>query len=154
MYNNINNNERNNLTIDSLMPTNNHVNYSSGKLDISCISRDKFINDVPEKNFNSDILLKNIKKKRQDIRNMYVNCYNLCCEQIKEADSIGLTDIIFELPTAMFIGNNDCKDIDIIKYINENLMKQKLNTYILNTRKLFITWKFIELNKEIFKSYS
>ena len=49
-----------NLTIDNLMPAKNTVNYSAGKLDISCISRDKFINDVPEKEFDSDVLLKNI----------------------------------------------------------------------------------------------
>jgi len=152
MYNNINNN--NNLTIDSLMPTSNHVNYSNGKLDISCISKNKFINDIPEKNFNSDILLKNINKKKQNIKNTCVNCYNLCCEQIKEADNLGLTDLIFELPTSMFIGNNDCSDIEIIEYINDNLIKQKLNTYILNSHKLFITWKFIELNKQINKLLS
>ena len=144
----------NKLTIDNLMPTNNSTNYSNGKLDISCIARDKFINDTPEKDFNSDVLLKNIKKRRINIRNTYVNCYNLCCEKIKEADNIGLTDIIFELPTAMFISNVDCKDIEILKYIDDNLKKQKLNTYIINNRKLFITWKFIELNKEYLNNLS
>ena len=143
-----------NLTIDNLMPAKNNANYSNGKLDISCISRDKFINDVPEKDFNSDILLKNIKKRRTNIRNTYVNSYNLCCEKIKEADDIGLTDIIFELPTAMFITNTDCSDVNIIKYIDINLRKERLNTYIINNRKIFVTWKFIELNKEVFRFYS
>jgi len=138
-----------NLTIDNLIPpSNNSINYSSGKLDINCISRDKFINDTPEQNFNSDVLLKNIKKKRNNIRNIFVNSYNLCCEKIKEADNMSLTDIIFELPISMFISNPDCKYIDIINYIDNNLKKQKLNTYIINNRKIFITWKFIELNKE------
>jgi hypothetical protein len=140
----------NNLTIDNLIPpSNNSINYSSGKLNIDCISRDKFINDVPSKDFNSDDLLKNIKKKRMNIRNTYVNCYNLCCEKIKEADNLGLTDIIFELPISMFISNPDCKDREIINYIDNNLKKQRLNTYIIDNRKIFITWKFIELNKEI-----
>ena len=89
-----------------------------------------------------------------NIRNTYVKCYNLCCEKIKEANDIGLTDIIFELPTAMFITNTDCSDVNIIKYIDINLRKEKLNTYIINNRKIFVTWKFIELNKEVFRFYS
>lgn len=138
------------MTIDKLMPSNN-VSYTNGKMDIESIAKDKFINDTPEQNFNSDVLLKNIKKKRQKLRNTLVNTYNLCCEKIKEADSIGLTDLIFELPELMFLSFNECRDIDIINYISINLRKQKLNTYVVNSKKLFITWKFLELNKEIQK---
>lgn len=139
-----------NITIDKLMPANN-VSYTNGKMDIESIAKDKFINDTPEQNFNSDVLLKNIKKKRQKLRNTLVNTYNLCCDKIKEADSIGLTDLIFELPEIMFLSFSECRDIDIINYISNNLRKQKLNTYIINNKKLFITWKFLELNKEFEK---
>lgn len=77
-----------------------------------------------------------------------VRSYNLCCEKIKEANDIGLTDLIFELPEVALLTYTECKDIDIIEYISKNLQKQQLNTYIINSKKLFITWKFLELNKE------
>ena len=93
-------------------------------------------------------------KRRLKVRAKLVEMYNLCCEKIKEADDMGLTDIIFELPTSMFLINTDCVDIEIIKYIDNNLRKQKLNTYVVNSKKLFITWKFLELNKEIQKLYN
>ena len=137
-----------NLTIDNLMPAKNNVNYSNGKLDISCISRDKFINDVPEKEFDSDVLLKNIKKRRLEIRNTYVKCYNLCCEKILDAENTGLTDLIFKLPETTFIDFNGCKDIDIIDYIAKKLKQNKLDVLIMKNDTIFITWKFIELNFE------
>ena len=139
------------MTIDMLMPSSSNTYLQKGKIDINSISKDKFINDEPDINFDSGVLLKSIQKKREKIRAIFVTSYNLCCEKIKEADALHLTDLIFELPNMVSMSNIYCKDIDIIRYISEKLKKEKLNTYIIDNKKIFITWKFIELNKELNK---
>jgi hypothetical protein len=136
------------MTIDKLMPGSYSSYLNKGKFDINSISKDKHINDDPDINFNSDDLLKTIKKRREKTRAHMVICYNLCCEKIKEADESGLTDLIFNLPNMIIMSNIYCKNIDLIRYISKKLEKQNLNTYIVSDTKLFITWKFIELNKE------
>ena len=73
--------------------------------------------------------------------------YNQCCYKIKEADNIGLTDIMFELPD-IILENSSFKHKDAIEYISKNLREQNIDTLILKENKLFITWKYIELNKE------
>ena len=139
------------FTIDTLMPSSNQSYLNKGKIDINSISKDKFINDDPDINFDSGILLKSIQKKREKIRAKLVTCYNLCCEKIKESDNMGLTDLVFELPNMISMSNIYCKDIDVIRYISNKLREEKLNTYIVDDKKLFITWKFIELNNEFRK---
>jgi hypothetical protein len=137
----------NKLTIDTLMPGGSSGYLQKGKIDVNSISKDKFINDDPDINFNSDELLKTIQRRREKIRAKLVSSFNLCCEKIKEADAMGLTDLIFEVPNMISMSNIYCKNIDVIRYISDKLRKQHLNTHILNDTKLFITWKFIELNK-------
>lgn len=56
-----------NITIDNLMPSKANIQYTDGKIDINSIAKDKFINDIPNKEFNSDILLNKIKKKEVKI---------------------------------------------------------------------------------------
>ena len=130
------------------MPSSTHSYLNNGKIDINSISKDKFINDDPDITFDSGVLLKSIKKKREKIRSKFVSCYNMCCEKIQEMDNLGLTDLIFEIPNMISMSNIYSKDIDILRYISDKLMKEGLNTYIIDEKKIFITWKFIELNKE------
>jgi hypothetical protein len=137
------------MTIDNLMPGGNRKYLNKGHFDVNSISKDKYINDDPDINFNSDDLLETIQKRRENTRRLLVTSFNLCCDKIKEADSMGLTDLIFELPSMITMSNVYSKTIDIIRYISDKLKKQKLNTCIIDEKKLFITWKFIELNKEI-----
>lgn len=136
------------ITIDSLMPSSTHSYLNNGKIDINSISKDKFINDDPDITFDSGVLIKSIKKKREKIRSKLVSCYNLCCEKIQDADNIGLTDLIFEIPNMISMSNIYSKDIDILRYISDKLKNEGLNTYIIDEKRIFITWKFIELNKE------
>jgi len=142
-----------NITIDKLIPSNSNEsqNYIKGKINLNSISKDKFINDDPDINFNSNILLDNIKKRRIHVRTILINAYNLCYEKILEADKSGLTDMIFLIPYKMQLNSNICTPIHILTYISNALQKELINTYIIDQTHLFITWKFLELNKELKK---
>jgi len=143
-----------NITIDKLIPANSTEshNYIKGKLSLNSISKDKFINDDPDINFNSNILIDNIKKRRINIRTILINAYNLCYEKILEADKAGLTDLIFLIPYKMQLNSNVCNPLHILTYISKALLKESINTYIIDETHLFITWKFLELNKELQKN--
>ena len=65
----------NKITINTLMPSSNQSYLHKGKIDINSISKDKFINDDPDINFDSGVLLKSIQKKREKIRSKLVSSY-------------------------------------------------------------------------------
>lgn len=140
-----------NMNIENLMPSNNHNYNRTKKLDVYTISSGKQINTDPDRDFNSNDLLSTIYERRKKLRNWLVDMYNLCCNKIKDADSFGLTDIVFELPP-IILENSSYKHRDCIEYISKNLRDQNIDTLILDDSKLFITWKFIELNKEKFNT--
>ena len=135
------------MNIESLMPSKCPNEYSNGKLDVNSISSKKNSNGEPEKDFNSNDLLKNIYEKRKKLRDWLVNMYNICCRKIKDADDIGLTDIVFELPD-IIIENSQYKHSDAINYIINNLRNEQIDVLKINNKKIFISWKYLELNKE------
>lgn len=136
------------MNIESLMPSKYPNEYSNGKLDVNSISIPKLLNGEPQKNFNSNDLLKNIYEKRKKMRDWLVNTYNLCCQKIKDADDIGLTDIIFELPD-LIMENSQYRHSDAINYIIKNLREEQIDILKINNKKIFISWKYLELNKEL-----
>ena len=74
--------------------------------------------------------------------------YNFCCNRIKDSDTNGITDLVFELPE-LIIDASIYKEKECIEYISKNLRDQHIDTLILKNNKLFITWKYFELNKEL-----
>lgn len=136
------------MNIENLMPSNNkNYNRNKGVLSVDMISNGSKINVEPDRDFDSTKLLININERRKKKRNWLVDMYNKCCTQIKEADELGLTDIIFTVPE-IIIENSSYKHIEAIEYISKNLREQKLDTYIIDNRNLFVTWKYIEINLE------
>ena len=136
------------MNIETLMPSRNRNYNNTKKLDVYTISSGKQINIDPSRNFDSTELLANIYDRRKKIRNWFVDMYNLCCSKIKDADESGLTDLLFELPE-LLIDSSIYKEKECIEYISKNLREQNIDTLLLNNNtQLFITWKYIELNKE------
>jgi len=136
------------MNIESLMPSKYPNEYSNGRLDVNSIAPPKLLNGEPQKNFNSNELLKNIYEKRKKMRDWLVNTYNLCCGKIKDADDVGLTDIIFELPD-IIMENSQYRHSDAIDYIIKNLRQEQIDVLKINNKKIFISWKYLELNKEL-----
>lgn len=136
------------MNIETLMPSRNNNYNRSKRLDVFTISSGKQINIDPSRDFDSNELLTNIYERRKKIRNWFVEMYNLCCVKIKDADDYGLTDLLFELPE-LLIDASIYKEKECMEYISNNLREQNIDTLLLNNGKqLFITWKYIELNKE------
>jgi hypothetical protein len=143
----MNNNVFSKMNIETLMPSKNNNYNHSRKLDVNTISSGKQINLDPSRDFNSNDLLTGIYERRKKIRNWLVDMYNLCCTRIKDADENGFTDLVFELPE-LLMDSSLFKEKECIEYISKNLREQNIDTLLLKNNKLFITWKYIELNKE------
>jgi hypothetical protein len=143
----MNNNVFSKMNIETLMPSKNNNYNHSRRLDVNTISYGKQINLDPSRDFNSNDLLTGIYERRKKIRNWLVDMYNLCCTRIKDADENGFTDLVFELPE-LLMDSSLFKEKECIEYISKNLREQNIDTLLLKNNKLFITWKYIELNKE------
>ncbi len=134
------------MNIENLMPSNNHnYNRNRGTINIDMISQGSKINVEPNRDFDSAKLLNNIYEQRQKKRNWLVEMYNNCCVKINDVNDSGLTDTVFILPE-IIVENSSYKHREAIEYISKNLRKQKIDTYIMNNKSLFITWKYLELN--------
>jgi len=134
------------MNIENLMPSNNNnYNRNKGILTVDMISNGSKINVEPDRDFDSAKLLNSINDRRKKKRNWLVDMYNQCCAKIKDADDTGLTDIIFTLPE-IIVENSSYKHIEAIEYVSINLREQKIDTYIIDNRSLFVTWKYLELN--------
>lgn len=117
--------------------------YIGGKLDVNTLFRKKQEDDLTI-NFDSRDLLKTAHVKRKKILKWYVKMFNACTEKIKSANSFGITDIVFEIIN--FIPEcPEYKPLKCLKFISKKLNEQHINTYIVNSTHLFITWADLEL---------
>lgn len=94
---------------------------------------------------NAELLLEIRKKKRERILEIYIYEYKRCLEQIKKLNKNEVEDMIFEIPK-INIDFMEYKSDDCLKYISDKLKQSYMDTYILNSTMIFITWKYIELN--------
>jgi hypothetical protein len=130
------------LSINDLTNSNKITN-NNNKLDIYSIQPNKEKNDLPL----VDELINSIKIRKKKLQNSYQELYKKCIEKIKLFDKNNKNDIIFSVP--LYI--DDCpfyNSIDCIKFINDELKKFFMDTYIINETSIFITWIYIEQNKE------
>lgn len=136
------------ININILVP-NDHVrdeSYSNGTIDVNTLANMKNSNDNAI-HFNIDSLIKIRKEKREKLLETYIKYYNRCVDKIKMLNNRNITDIFFEVPTNV----PDCygyKSIDCVEFISNKLKIFFMDTYKINNYTLFITWKYIEANKE------
>ena len=136
------------ININILVP-NDHVrdeSYSNGTIDVNTLANMKNSNDNAI-HFNIDSLIKIRKEKREKLLETYIKYYNRCVDKIKMLNNRNITDIFFEVPTNV----PDCygyKYIDCVEFISNKLKIFFMDTYKINNYTLFITWKYIEANKE------
>jgi hypothetical protein len=126
------------INIAKLFPnSSNNIIHSNGALDINTLTK-QFNNEIM---YNMDIAqLQRIKQSQQKhIQNSYIKLYNVCCNQIVSANSLNLTDIIFEV-NDFLIDSPGYNPSDCIDFISDNLQKHSISCVKLYSNKLFITW--------------
>jgi len=116
--------------------------FTNGKLDINTLFKRKAQTEE-DIEFNSEILLYSINKKKEKINEVNINLYKNCCDKIVIADSSGITDIIYEIPTNIpeCIGYNP---FNCLKYIQNKLYSHCITSSIITQNKIFLSWINIE----------
>ncbi len=122
------NNNRNNLDVRSLMTITN--SYYDQNL-----------------NFTAEQIIKTNKEKREKILEVYNKYYYKCIEKIKLLNNQGKIDLIYEIPEVI-PETPDYVAKFCVDYISNKLKTNYFDTYIMNPTTIFVTWKFIEANKE------
>jgi len=148
----------NKICVASFLEDKEKINFRKGRLCVDSLlynTTDVHINDI-----NTDILLKPEQEKRNIIRNWIIKCFNECINNIYDMNSKFNKYIIYTLPKFNVIGDyyyifDDLEyDIDLnstivdyaMNYINKLLLQKHFDTLRIGHRKLFISWKYLELN--------
>lgn len=117
---------------------------SPGSFDVYSLAN---LNNINWKNkFNSDNLIKAKNVKKEKLIDTYLIYYNRCTERIESANSKDKMDIFFDIPEVI----PECPNynsFECLLFIEKKLRSQKLDTFIMNNKTIFITWKYIEENK-------
>ncbi len=136
-----------NLSIKNLVPDLKVSNSKSSVLDINSIMT---INNSVEdsiKNFNAEYLLKSNKEKREKLLKIYNKYYANCIEKIKLFHNAGRLDLIYEVPDKI-LENLDYIAKYCMDFIEIKLKQNFMDTYRIDNKTIFITWKYIESSKK------
>ena len=132
----------NKINIENLF--NCRTNNRSKNLDVKAITQ-------CQKPFDIDTLIETREKKRKTLLNYYIKFYDMCLKKIEIANNLGKTDLLYTVKE--FIPNcHEYKPSNCIEYIKNKLQLDHFNICILNSKTLFITWLYIESNKETYLS--
>jgi hypothetical protein len=139
----------NKLSIESLIQNNVKISKVSGGLDVySLINTKSSYDDIHT--YNADILIKSRLDKREKKLNTFLRHYGRCFENIKMLNNSNKTDAIFAVPDI----EPDCHGYhptECVEFIENKLKEKFMNIYRMNYKTIFITWKYIEFNKEFNK---
>jgi hypothetical protein len=97
--------------------------------------------------FNADILIKKRIEKREKLLNIYLKYYKICVEKITQQNNVNKYDLFFNVPNYIV----ECPEYNgknCILYIQEKLKNNHFDTFIIENNTIFITWKYLELNKD------
>jgi hypothetical protein len=135
----------NNINVNNIFA----VSDSNKVLDVhSLYHREKpEIQQATKVTFSVDSLIADREDREKKIVEEYKKIFHKCLKKIKLANKMNKYDIIFEIPTTVFMcpGYNT---LCCMNYINSRLQKLYMDTSILTDRTLFITWINIADNKK------
>lgn len=127
------------INIENLFHCTTHDNTGKA-LDVKAITQS-------QKPFDTDILIETRERKRKILLNCYIKFYDKCLKKIEIANNVGKTDLLYSVSES--IPNfPEYKPIDCIGYIRNKLENDSFDTYIVGNKTIFITWLYIEANRE------
>jgi hypothetical protein len=95
-----------------------------------------------------DNLLKERKNRRKRLLTEYDKLFELCFQRILTADKMNITEICFDIPSHI-LGCNEYIVSECIDFLENKLRSLDIDTLRITNNSLFISWLFIELNKEM-----
>lgn len=135
-----------NISIATLFPTEDGSKpYIGGKLDIQTL-----FGNYNRDNFDSRELLDIVKRKRKKLEECHEEAYKSCIRSIRLINNSGLTDMVFTVSSYI----PDCVNYSpyiCLKFIKHKLSQQLIDSTILSTTDIFITWHNLE--KRLEKKY-
>ena len=102
-------------------------------------------------NFNIDKLVKLREERKKKILVQYEKVFNMCLSKINLANNLNKTEIVYDVPEAIY-GHFDYVIGDCIEYVHEKLKNMDLDTIILNEKSLYISWLYLEENRNKIKN--
>ena len=136
------------LSIKNLVPDVKIGDSKSSILDINSLMT---INNSVEdsiRTFNADYLIKTNKEKREKLLQIYHRFYGNCIEKIKLFHNAGKFDLIYEVPDKV-TDNLDYIAKYCMDFIEIKLKENYIDTFRIDNKTIFITWKYIESSKKI-----
>jgi hypothetical protein len=135
------------ISIKNLVPDTKIGDSKSSILDINSMIT---INNCMEdsiRTFSADYLIKTSKEKREKLLKIYNKYYAHCIEKIKLFHNAGKFDLIYDVPDKV-TENLDYIPKYCMDFIEFKLKENYMDTYRLDYKTVFITWKYIESSKK------
>jgi hypothetical protein len=136
------------ISVENLMKNSNNISTENKEINVYNLSGSNLNDSVNIINsFNIDTLIQKKNANRQKINDKYNRYYASCLHEIKMAISIDKTDFIFDVPK-IDIECPEYSSLSCIVFIEKRLREQFIDTYKINQTSLFITLKYVEINKK------
>ena len=133
------------ISINLLTSKNNDDNCKAGELSINTMTskktKESYIVQI-------DNLLTERKNRRKRLLTEYDRLFETCFQRILTADKMGITEICFDVPKHI-LGCNEYILSECMQFLENKLRSLDIDTLRITNNSLFISWLFIELNKEI-----
>lgn len=138
----------NKISIKTLVPEIKVGNSKSNILDIDSLITINNNYDDSIRKFNAEYLIKTNKENREKLLKIYNKYYANCIEKIKLFHNSGKQDLIYDIPDKI-LDNLDYIPKYCMDFIEKKLKENCIDTYRIDNKTIFITWKYIESNKNI-----
>jgi hypothetical protein len=140
----------NKISINRLCSTN--FDNGPSPLDVNTISKQTMGNIKKDPMFSLQKLIDKRIKIDQELEDIYTEIFETCLNQINVASDYDLTETLFEPP--LRTRSTNYRLTDCLELISKRLEKLYIDSTIIVTGKLYISWKNIIENKKKAESAS